>query len=165
MPFLFETRFVNSGGFIAHGIDWITNSLFDHVEHRSRRGNWIGAHWQDGVQERPANYLDKNLTREYRYGISLEPDIYNKMQDFAEQAIGAKYNKLDIFGLLFKHRELTSPHHYICSQFEIAVSDVGNLKALNVLPNFEYLITPETYHLSHIFRSDCGAQLIYKWEK
>lgn len=142
-------RFVNSDGFIGKSIDWTTNSLFDHVEARSITGGWIGAHNKGGIQDRPVNYM--NPSREYIYGLPVSETDYNIAQSYAQSMIGTKYNFEDIFGLLVHDRRYTNPHSLICSQFMINYLFKASLQPLNVLPDFTYLISPETLHLSPIF--------------
>lgn len=143
-------RFVTSKGFVGAGIRWVTNSLFSHVEFGTPDGTWIGAHDDGGIQERPAGYAVES--REYVYEIPCTAKQQLDLMFWARSRIGIKYNFWDILGLLLKKRKLTTPHRYICSQFctDGLLAVFGANKVLNVLSDFDYLITPETLHLSPI---------------
>ena len=144
----FTIRFINNPGFVSSSIAWVTNSLFCHVELGTPEGTWIGAHAGTGVQEHPANYCKP--TRNYIYDVPCTQEQSDGILKYARNAIGTPYNYRDIAGLLFHHRRLTSPSRVICSQFCMdALLSVG-IRALNVLPAYTYLITPETLHLSPI---------------
>ena len=143
-------RFVASPGFVGSAIRWVTNSLFEHVEFGTPEGTWIGAHIDGGIMERPADYAVES--REYVYDIPCTDRQSALLLAWARARIGTKYNTLDIVGLLFKKRILTTPHRFICSQFctEGLLYIFGAAKVLNVLQGYDYLITPETLHLSPI---------------
>jgi uncharacterized protein YycO len=149
----FKIRFVNSNGFFARAIDWATDSLFDHAEIESETGSWIGAHDDGGVQDRPADYLKP--TREYRYAIPCTDEQYEKAMTWAKSKIGTKYNFSDIGGLLFHDRKLNNPHAVICSQFTLMAAQAGGIQMLNVLGGYEFLVTPETLHLSPLLIGNC----------
>lgn len=148
-----KIRFVNSNGFIARSIDWVTNSLFDHVEIESEVGSWIGAHDKGGVQDRPANYMDP--IREYRYAIPCTDDQLARAMAFARERIGTTYNFAGIAGLLFHDRKFNDIHSLICSQFTFEWGTAAGIYMLNVLPGYEYLVTPETLHLSPLLIGNC----------
>ena len=139
-------RFINSPGFVTSAINWVTNSLFSHVEFGTPEGTWIGAHSGAGIQERPANYCQPSLN--YIYDIPCSPKQAADLIANARAAIGTPYNYLDIIGLLFHTRTLTSPGRAICSQFCTEMLLEVGIRPLNVLPEYAYLITPETLHLS-----------------
>lgn len=143
---LFTIRFVNSPGFVGSAIDWATNSLFDHAEIMTETGSWIGAHDDGGVEDRPANYLEPS--REMRYGIPVTDEQYTKIMAFAKSKIGTPYDFKDIAGLLFHDRKIDTKQRLICSVFVLDCAQAGGIQMLNVLPEFTYLITPETLHLS-----------------
>lgn len=141
-------RFVASPGFIGSSIRWVTNSLFQHVEFGTPEDTWIGAHIEDGIQERAADYC-KPAT-EYVYEIPCSLKGRDGLLKWARARIGTKYNTADIIGLLFKNRAIHSPNRFICSQFcaDGLLYTFGAGKVLNVRPEYTYLITPETLHLS-----------------
>ena len=151
---LFKIRFVNSNGFIGSAIDWATNSLFDHAEIETETGTWIGAHDDGGVQERPADYMQPPPTRDYRYAIPCTDEQYAKAMAFARSKIGTKYNFADIAGLLLHDRKINNSHAVICSQFTLMAAESGGIYMLNVTPGYEYLISPETLHLSPLLRGN-----------
>jgi hypothetical protein len=150
---LFTIRFVNSPGFVGSAIDWATNSLFDHTECLSSTGGWIGAHDDGGVQDRPFNYLDPS--REMRYAIPITDEQYAAGVAFDKAKIGTPYNFGDIAGLLFHDRGINTKHRLICSQFATDRAQAMGLQMLNVLPEFTYLVTPETLHLSPLLYGRC----------
>lgn len=151
-------RFINSSGFVTEAIDWATNSLWDHTEMADSDGSlaingWIGAHDDGGVQNRPADYCTP--TRERRYAIPVTEQEFAATMAFAKSKIGTPYNFADIAGLLLKARKINSVHRLICSQFVTEAGEAGGIRALNVEPGFEYLITPESLHLSPLLIGNC----------
>ena len=144
-------RFIRTHGFIGKAISYWTDSLFDHAEFGTPEGTWIGAHARSGVQERPANYCAP--FRDYTYHIPCSVQKRNELLAWARSKIGTRYNFRDIVGLLIHNRTLTNPNRLICSQFvcEGLLTVFGAKRVLNVLPDFTYLVTPETMHLSPIF--------------
>jgi hypothetical protein len=144
-------RFVAGAGLVGSGIRWVTNSLFQHVEFGTPEGTWIGAHAEDGIRERAANYAD--YAREFVYDVPATDSQRDSLMIWARKQIGTEYNYLDIVGLLVKHRKWTTPHRLICSQFcTLGLLEVyGAAKVLNVLGDYAYLVTPETLHLSPLF--------------
>lgn len=139
-------RFINERGFVTWAISRVTNSLFSHVEFGTPEGTWIGAHSNGGVQERPGDYCKPS--REYVYRIPCKREQSESLLKSIRGAIGTPYNFKDIVGLLFHARTLTTKNRVICSQFcFIELCKVG-IRALNVLPDYSHLVTPETLHLS-----------------
>ena len=144
-------RFIASPGFTGWYIRHWTGSLFQHFEFGTQKGTWIGAHIGSGIQERPANYCNPTLSYVYEIPCTQQEE------DFAEawmrSKIGTKYNVRDIIGLAIQKRTLTSLHELICSQFGIdgLLIFFGPKRALNVLPDWTYRITPEVLHLSPIW--------------
>jgi hypothetical protein len=149
----FTIRFVNSPGFIGAAIDWTTSSLFDHAEIESDTGTWIGAHDKGGVQDRPADYMVP--TREMRYALPVTDHQHAAIMAYARSKIGVRYDFADIAGLLFHDRKINSPHRLICSMFVLDAAMEGGMQMLNVLPEYTYLITPETLHLSPLLIGRC----------
>jgi len=146
-----RVRFIRDKGFISRAISGITGSLFSHVEFGTPDGTWIGAHIEDGIRERRANYCSPPL--EYVYEIPITGDREIEALQWMRSKIGAAYNTVDILGLMFEARSLRSPNRYICSQFctEGLIRFYGAHNVLNVLDDWTYRITPETLHLSPIF--------------
>ena len=149
----YRIRFVNSPGFVGSAIDWATNSYFDHAEIEGEIGTWIGAHDDGGVQERPADYMQPS--RERRYAIPCTDEQYAKIMAYARSKIGTKYDFEDILGLLFHDRKLHTSGSAICSQFTLMAARAGGIDMLNVQPGYEYLVTPETLHLSPLLIGNC----------
>jgi uncharacterized protein YycO len=149
---LFKVRFINSSGFVASSINWVTNSLFDHTEIEVDNG-YIGAHDSGGVQLRPLNYCQPSF--EKRYAVPCTDAQYKAIMQYAQSQIGTPYNFKDIAGLLLRRRALTSPSRLICSQFVFRAALAGRLEMLNVLPEFSHLVTPETLHLSPLLIGHC----------
>jgi len=145
-----RVRFITSSSFISRSIRFVTNSLFSHTEF-GIDGKWVGAHSGDGVQERAFDYCAPS--REYVYEIPCSEYQAAQLQVWVRSQIGKSYNYWDIVGLLLKNRNLNSPGRMICSQFvtEGLLMVFGANRVLNVLPDYAFLITPETLHLSPIF--------------
>ena len=150
-------RFVDAPGFITSAIDWEEDGLWPHVEAGTPQGTWIGAHAGSGVQERPSNYCSPK--RERRYAIPCTEQQANDFLVNCRAAIGTPYNYQDIAGILFHLRSLTARHRLICSQFMMRETWKVGIKMLNVLPGYDYLVTPETLHLSPILIDRCVYEL------
>lgn len=146
-----RVRFITTDSFVSAAIRKLTGSLFSHVEIGTPEGTWIGAHIEDGIQNRPANYC--NPTREYVYDIPCLDWQAGALLGWARKQIGTKYNVKTIVGIALGARSLTSPSKFICSQFvaDGLILSLGAKDVLNVLPQWTYRITPETLHLSPIF--------------
>jgi uncharacterized protein YycO len=129
----------------------LTGSLFSHVEFGTPEGTWIGAHIEDGIQERASDYCSP--TREYVYEIPVTLEQQTEALAWMRSKIGTKYNTLDIVGLALQARSMRSPNNYICSQFctDGLLHVFGPSKVLNVENAWTYRITPETLHLSPLF--------------
>jgi uncharacterized protein YycO len=146
-------RFINGSGFIAHAIDWTTNSLFDHAELLTPEGTYIGAHAGSGIQERPADYCKP--TREKRYAIPCTDEQLAKAMTYARSKIGEPYNYQDILGLFLHNRRIDGKGRSICSTFVFDAAWIAGIMMLNCTPGYSYLITPETLHLSPLLIGHC----------
>lgn len=149
----FKLRFINNPGLIGKLIDWETNSLMDHAEIETETGTWIGAHASGGVEERAADYCSP--TWERRYSIPCSQTQLDLAMAYARSKIGTPYDFADIFGLLLHNRHFNTKKAAICSMFVLTAAIHGEIKMLNVLPEFAYLITPETLHLSPLLIGNC----------
>jgi hypothetical protein len=143
-------RFINEPGIISDLIDWETDSLFCHTEGLNRDGwTWVGAHARTGVEARPLDWCKPTFER--RYTVPVSPGGYETAMRFMESQIGCPYNYEDIVGLALHKRIGASDHEIICSAFMLLWLQAAGLQPLNVLPDFAFLCTPETLHLSPIF--------------
>jgi hypothetical protein len=149
----FKIRFINSPGLVSGAINWVTNSLWDHAEIITESGSYIGAHAGSGIEDRPADYCIP--IRERRYSIPCTQDQLDRAMSYARSKIGTPYDYKDIVGLLFHDRRLNSSSREICSAFTFDAAWAGGIMMLNCLPEFEYLITPETLHLSSCLIGNC----------
>jgi len=152
----FRIRFINSGNsFVGRSIDWVTNSLMDHVEIVTDAGWYLGARSSGGVKSRPPDYCKP--TWERRYAIPCTDEQHKKIMDYAYSKVGTKYNFGDIAGLLFRNRRFNSPSKLICSEFVINAGQLaGGIMLLNVkVPYYSYLVTPEMLHLSPVLSGHC----------
>jgi len=68
-----------------------------------------------------------------------------------ESKLGAPYDYADIVGLAIHKRIGASDHEAICSAVMIDLMMKAALEPLNCLEGYDYLITPETLHLSPVF--------------
>ncbi len=143
-------RFIANHTFLSWSIRRLTGSLFSHVELGTPEGTWIGA-LADGIKERPANYCSP--FREYVYHIPCTAQEQAYLLSTARAAIGTSYNKMDIVGLALGLRKVVGKKGEICSWFGVdeLIKTLGARRVLNVLPGWEYRVTPETLHLSPIF--------------
>lgn len=144
-----KIRFITESDFISDAIRLVTFSRISHTEIATETGTWIGAHASGGVQERPADYCKPSI--ELAYILPVADSTYAKVLGFARSKIGTSYNFEDIAGL-FVHHDISEHGHYICSMFVLEALMAGGLYPLNVLPGFTNLVTPETLHLSPLFR-------------
>jgi hypothetical protein len=144
-------RFINERGIISRLIDWETDSLFCHTEGLSRDGQaWVGAHAHTGVQARPLDWCKPIFER--RYAVPVSDENYESAMQFMESKIGLlSYDYVDIIGLALHARIGASDHEIICSAFMLLWLQAAGLAVLNVLPEYSFLCTPETLHLSPIF--------------
>lgn len=152
-------RFIGGTSLISHGIEYWTNSQYSHVEMGNNPDgsivsrSWMGAHAEGGFQDRALDYCKPQ--REKRYAIPVDPEQHSAIMAHAHVLIGTPYNYWDILGLLLHDRKVNSAHALICSQSMMEVGEAGGLKLLNVEKGFEYLITPETMHLSPLLIGAC----------
>jgi hypothetical protein len=146
MPAL-TIRFINEPGIVSRLITWTTNSLFCHCEGLGRDGqSWVGAHSGTGVQSRAHDWCKPTFER--RYAIPVINDQYEAAMRFMDSKIGCPYDYTDIAGLALRNRIGASDHEIICSAFMLLWLQAAGLWPLNVLPEWAYLVTPETLHLS-----------------
>jgi len=157
----FKIRYVNGTGIIAVGINWVTNSLWDHVEIDSGTG-WIGAHAGTGIQNRPYDYCVP--TRERRYSLACSQKQIDTILASAFKDVGTGYNYLDILGLMFKNRKLDTQGREICSQWVCSKAYEGAIYMLNCQPGYMQLITPETLHLSPLHMPEFYGECTYSKE-
>ena len=143
-------RFIANHTFLSWSIRRLTGSLFSHVELGTPEGTWIGA-LADGIKDRPADYC--NPFREYVYHIPCTAQEQAYFLSTARGAIGTPYNKLDIVGLALGLRSVVGKTGKICSWFgaDVLIDTFRADRVLNVLPGWEYRVTPETLHLSPLF--------------
>lgn len=146
-------RFITSADFVSDAIRAVTFSEWSHVEMLDPLSNeWIGAHDDGGVQSRAFDYC--KVSRERRYDVPLFDSRETTALIYARSKIGTKYDFVDIAGLLL-HHDLTTKGRAICSTFVFDVLNQGGWQMLNVLPNYENLVTPESLHLSPYLIGRC----------
>jgi uncharacterized protein YycO len=142
-------RFINEADLVSKLIAWQTDSLWIHTEALSRDGkHWIGAHAGTGVQARPLNWCKP--TREAVYAVPVTDVQYEAAMAWLEDKLGEPYNYKSIVGIAL-HVRLTADGTTDCSALMLAYLMQGGHFPLNCLEGFEYLITPETLHLSPTF--------------
>jgi hypothetical protein len=149
----FYSRVIGTAGFIANGIRLVSHAPFaTHVDLITPEGTYIGAHAHDGVQERPADYCKPIWER--RYAIPcLKTQAIGIVQD-ARARIGEKYDVGDIAGLAIQH-DLHTIGRTQCAEFVFDIAFKRGVMMLNVLPERDFLITPEMYHLSPLLIGYC----------
>lgn len=148
-------RFIDGKDIVSKLITWTTDSLWCHTEALSRDGHsWIGAHAGTGVQARPLDWTVP--ARERRYEIPVFDAQFDAAHKFLESREGTKYDYMDIVGLAIHKRTGLSEHEIICSALMTQFLQVACIQPLNVLPNFDNLVTPETLHLSPVFLGRCS---------
>lgn len=143
-------RFISEPDIVSRLIEWETNSLFCHTEALSRDGqSWIGAHSGTGVQARPLDWCKP--IRERRYAVAVSDSSAARAYTWLESKVGTPYNYGDIIGLTLHNRIGSSDHEVICSALMTQFMQQAGLEPLNVSEGYDYLITPETLHLSPLF--------------
>ena len=147
-------RFLATKGFISDAIRRVEGiSYIDHVEALNRtEDKWIGAHAGTGVQAMPLTWA-KGIVWERRYSLPVTDEQYAAFHDFLESKIGCKYDYAGCLGILLGDRKLNTSHALDCSALQFDALWAANQFALNVLPEFAHLVTPETLHLSPLFMS------------
>lgn len=111
---IFRIRFVNSTGFVGTAIDILSDAQVDHTEFDSGAG-WLGAHYQDGVQNRPYDYMKPS--REFVFELEVPDDVYAAAMAWAKSKIGTPYNFGAIFSIALHDAALNEVGKLICSQF------------------------------------------------
>ena len=147
-----QLRFINGTGFVSNAIDWVTNSLWSHVEFITPDG-YLGAHAGSGIQLRPLDYC--RPTRERRYAIPCTEAQRESILADATKDIGMPYDLLDCVGLALHNRNLTSLNKEICSEWVYRKLWNQNILMLNCVEGFAHLITPEAIHLSPLLLNHC----------
>jgi uncharacterized protein YycO len=142
-------RFIAAPDLLSRIIMWLTNSLWCHCEILSRDGTgWVGAHAWTGVQKRPLDWIKPS--RERCYAIPLHAKNYKAAHDWLEAQLGLPYDYTGCLGILLHYR-IHSKKGRDCSNLAICAMQQGGLEPLNTLADYNYLITPETLHLSPVF--------------
>jgi hypothetical protein len=150
MPNEIVLRFINEADLVSRLIDWTTRSIFCHVEALSRDGShWIGAHARTGVEARPLDWVRPSLER--RYALPVPPAAYEQAMAWLESKLGTPYDYADIAGLALGERRFEDTRAVDCSALMMGFLQQAGYQPLNCLENFDYLVTPETLHLSPIF--------------
>jgi hypothetical protein len=147
-------QFVEGGSLICH-----CGFVFDAEEQAALniKGPYIESHDTHGVGVYDdAFYVGGNtVTWQRVYGNEVTDDQYAVMTSGMKSRFGAPYDFKDIFGRLL-HKEWHNDKGFDCSAFHVAMMWLGGLQLLNVLPEFQYKVTPEMDHLSSLF---IGKQL------
>ena len=147
-------RFINEPGIVSKLITWQTDSLFCHTEALGRDGkSWVGAHAVTGVEARANDWCQPTFER--RYELPVTDEQYEAAMLWLESKIGMPYNYLDIVGLTIRRRIGATDHEFTCSAFMYEFMWSAFLVPLNVLPEYGFLCTPETLHLSPLFIGHC----------
>ena len=151
-------RFIDAQDVVSRLINWMTNSLWCHTEafnpEGGEHGGWIGAHAGTGVQDRPFSWCMP--TRERVYAVPVTAEQYEKAWTFLNAKVGTPYDYGDIVGLSLHNRRFgRGKKRIICSALMVEFLMAAGLQPLNVIEGFEYLITPETLHLSPLFIGRC----------
>ena len=141
-------RFITEADPISFAIRKVTRSLISHVDLGTPEGTWIGAHAIGGVQERPADYCKPTWTR--TYDLKVGDAQLAKALSIARAKIGSKYDFATTLGILFDCDRSTDGTED-CSMFLFEVLLAIGIQALNVLPHFSNLVTPEMLHTSTIW--------------
>lgn len=160
-------RFITENDPISAAIRLVTFSEWSHVEigpvpsrDNPDRLVYIGAHAQGGIQERPVDYCKPSRERRYvishnEAGVPCTEAQLAAVLASARKDIGVHYDLLNIGGLFLHNRGLHDASKEICSEWVFQKLWDGALIALNVLPGFSHLVTPEMLHLSTLLLRNC----------
>lgn len=143
-----DFRFVNSSDILGTLIDIVSDSIVDHVEFDSGSG-WQGAHYQDGVRNRPYNYMVPSRERVFRLEVSDE--VYAKAKEWADSKIGTPYNFGAIASILFHDPSINQSNTLICSQYIYEFLIVLGFTPLNRDVIKPHDVTPGALMLSPTF--------------
>jgi hypothetical protein len=144
----FRIRFVNSPGFISDAIDILSDARVDHCEFDSGTG-WLGAHYQDGVQNRPYDYMTPS--REYIFGLDVDALNLADGMAWAKSCIGRGYNFGAIVGIELHIPSITQVGKLICSQYGYLMCRKLGFNPLNKQVVNSWNVTPGALMLSPIF--------------
>jgi uncharacterized protein YycO len=144
----FRIRFVNSPGFIGDMIDLLSNGVVDHAEFDSGTG-WLGAHYQDGVQDRPYDYMVPS--REFVFELQVRDDVLANAMEWAASKIGTPYNFGAIASIALHDEALNETGKLICSQFAYEMLLKLGYNPLNKQVIRAHDVTPAGLMLSPIF--------------
>lgn len=128
---------------IAGAIMHETRSEICHVDIVTQTGTLIGAHAQDGIQERPGDYENWGL----RIRITLDVDL-ERAQAFyayAHSKVGTRYDKSDILGMALGDSRIHVDGRMICSQFAAIASD--DIAKIIRVDKEKWMVTPEELRL------------------
>lgn len=145
---LYRQRFVNSPGFLGTAIDILSNAQVDHTEFDSGTG-WIGAHYQDGVQDRPYGYMKPSA--EFVFELEVPDAVYADAMAWAKSKIGTPYNFGAIASIMFHDAALNEVGKLICSQFGYEMLIKLGFNPLNKQVIRPHDVTPGGLMLSPIF--------------
>ena len=177
-------RYINGSDFIAKGIDWVTDSLWDHAEFwfdaeamavvlailtkhgmstdgLPAEGGYLGAHAGSGIQFRPLDYCIP--TRERRYKLACMDAQFESLVVSAFGKRGTQYNYLGILGILTRLRKLSSNVREFCSEFCFDETFKVKIFMLNALDEYRNLITPESLHESPLHMPAFGGLCTYEF--
>jgi hypothetical protein len=156
-----QIRFLSQKDFISTVIEFVEGgSEFCHVEFVFSKdeqtalgiaGPYVGSHSDAGIQAYNDSYYvgGKTITRERNYSLSVTDEQYVTITSFIKSRIGAEYDFQDILGIML-HKDWHTANRFICSAFVIAALWAGGVQMLNVLPGYQYKVTPESAHLSSL---------------
>jgi hypothetical protein len=100
---------------ISAAICKVTRSEICHVDIEMPEGTLIGAHIEDGIQERPANYQAWALR--IRVAVPATEAQQKDVYDFARRKIGTEYDVESIMGIAAGDARFHDPNKLICSSF------------------------------------------------
>jgi hypothetical protein len=117
---LIKLRFVGGNDLISKGISAAEYGFWAiHAEAVMPDGTWLGAHYDGGVQARPAGYDKATCTQDMIVSIPVEAAMADKFHAFLRSQIGKPYD-IEAIVAFVARRDWQSPDSWFCSELQAA---------------------------------------------
>ena len=113
---MINLRFVTCDDAISAGIRFAQYGFWaSHVETLTPEGKLLGAHWQDGVQERDHNYDAGKFSKELYVSLPVDDKTAKDFYEWCKAQIGKPYDITAIAGFLAR-RNWREDDSWFCSE-------------------------------------------------
>jgi len=117
---MIRIRFVGGNDLISRGISAAEYGFWAiHTEAVMPDGTLLGAHYQDGVQARPADYDKGKFTRDLIVPIPVDDATADKFHAFLRSQIGKPYD-IEAIVAFVARRDWQAPDSWFCSELQAA---------------------------------------------